>query len=154
MRIAWKRWMAGGVLAAFCFASLPALGFAGPRHSERGEHRDRYEQERRRPRHDKRHDRFVINHMHIRDHHFKFARGSRLTLRDLLFAKEIAKRSALDVEDVLRMHVRGRSYRSVAKQHHVVWNTVERDVERAYDDMYRDAVKRGIALWAIDELLD
>lgn len=127
-----------GIVVCFCVSLVPAETLA-KKHNK----------------FDSRHERIVINNIHINDRHMGYARNNRLTLRDLLVAKAIADESRrLDTEDVLRLMKRGYSHRKIAKKYNVSWWKVERNVNDGYRDMRRDAVKVGLTLWALDEILN
>lgn len=104
---------------------------------------------------DSRHKQVIINSIHINDRHFGYARQHRLSFRDLIVAKAIADESrSLDTEDVLKLMKRGYSYQRIAKKYNVSWRKVDRRVDEAYRDMRRSAVKVGLTLWALDEILN
>lgn len=129
---------AWGIFVCFCASLLPADALA-----------------KKPGKYDSRHERVVVNNIHIQDRHFAYVRKNRMTMRDLITAKAIADESRrLDTQDVLRLMKRGYSYRQIAKKYNVKWRKVERRVDESYKDMRREAIKLGLAIWALDEILN
>lgn len=141
-------WM---ILACFSFVALPAATAFAKKDHNKYDHK----QDKRYKKYDKRHDRVVINVIRIEDRHLGFARKNRLTLRDIIIAKTIADESRhLDTEDVLRMKLQGKSYKNIARQYNINWRTVDRKLDDIHRAMKHEAIKQGLTLWALDELLD
>lgn len=145
-----KKIVVWGMMACFSVAAVPATGFAAHNnHEQHGrydkKHDSRYEHHR---------DRIVMDRIHVEEYHMNFLRNNNLTLGDLITAKQIADVSGrLSTEDVLRMKLSGKSYKSIARKYDVYWRKVTRDVDNSYRDMRSEAVKLGIVLWALDEVV-
>lgn len=146
-----KKIVVWGMMASFCLSAVPATGFAEkyPENNYRahGNH-GKYEKE------DRYRERIVMERIHVDGYYIDFLREHNLTLRDIIMAKQIADISGrLSTEDVLRMKLSGKSYKSIARKYDVYWHKVNREVDDSYRDMKDEAVKLGIVLWALDEVL-
>ena len=129
-----------GMVICFCVSVLPSEALAA-----KGNHH----------KYDSRHERIIINSIHINDRHLGYVKNNRLSLRDLIVAKAIADESRyLDTEDVLRLMKRGYSHKKIAKKYHVNWRKVDKRVDNAYKDMKRSALKIGLNFWSLDEILN
>ena len=145
-----KKIVVWGMMACFSVAAVPVTGFA--EHNNHEQH-DRYDRKYD-SRYEHHRNRIVMERIHVEEYHMNFLRENNLTLGDLIRAKEIADASGcLSTEDVLRMKLHGRSYRSIAHEYHVNWGRVNREVDNTYRDMRNEAVKLDVVLWALDEVL-
>lgn len=104
---------------------------------------------------DVRHQRIIINTIHINDRHLGYVKNNHLTLRDLITAKVIADESGfLDTEDVLRLIKRGYNYKKICQKCHVNWRKVDKRVNSIYEEMIHNSIKIGLTPWGIDEILN
>ena len=104
---------------------------------------------------DHRRDNVVITVVRSNSRDFERARNERLTLRDFIIALYIAKQLGYnDYMPVYVMKKNGRSYRSICRDHGIRWNDVNSHLDNRHKSMNEDAVKLGIALWALDDVIN
>ncbi|MBP2633349.1 MAG: hypothetical protein H6Q70_3977 [Firmicutes bacterium] len=151
-----KKIVVWGMMACLSITAVPATSFAEQypesNYNHHEEH-DRYDRKYdRRYEHHRNH--IVMERIRVEEYYMDFLRENNLTLGDLITAKQISDVSGrLSTEDVLRMRLSGKSYKSIARKYDVYWRKVNRDVDNIYRDMRNEAMKQGIVLWALDEVV-
>ena len=152
-----KRFVVTLLIACFAVSSTGgvALAYHGNRHDNgHRNHGNRYSNYGHRYDRD-RSERFALRHLNVSRSAWDYARRNDMTMRDVMISKRIADRNRyLSVEEVLRMRNRGHSYRWIADRHHVRWDRIDHEVNDSHRGLARDAIKIGLVIWALDELID
>lgn len=85
---------------------------------------------------------------------FDRACRNRMTLEDYIVACYIADRiSGHDFEDVFHMHKNGKPYKEICKAYGINWGSVRSHMNHHYDLMSEDALRAGLIMWGLHEIL-
>ena len=96
----------------------------------------------------------VVNVMKSSWGNFDRARSNGLTLRDFITASYIASQvSDHDFMSIFALKKNGKPYKEICKALGINWGSVRRHVKGQYNVMNEDAVKAGLVIWALDEIL-
>lgn len=97
----------------------------------------------------------VIEVLGCSGHDFWRARRAGMTLEDLIIAMYIAHEiKDHDFEDIFHMKKNGKPYKEICKAYGINWGSVRRHMNKRYDIMSEDAVKIGLIMWGLHEILD
>lgn len=152
MKIHLKKWIISFLVVCFAITGMAPVALAysnGKGHNghKYEKHGNRYDREER--------DRFVLKHLNVSQKVLDYARRNKMTMRDIMIAKRIAEKSPrIGVIDVLKLRKKGHTYRSIANRYQVRWDNFDDDVNNSYNNIVRDAIKIGLVIWALDELLN
>lgn len=151
MEIHLKKWIVSFLVVCFTVTGMAPVALAyshGKGHNDRYEkHGNRYDKGER--------DRFILKHLNVSKKVLDYARRNKMTTRDIMIAKRIAEKSPrLAVIDVLKLRKKGYTYRSIANRYQVRWDNIDDDVNNSHNNIVRDAIKIGLVIWALDELLN
>ena len=152
-----KRFVVTLLIACFAVSSTGgvALAYHGNRHDNgHRNHGNRYSNYGHRYDRD-RSERFALRHLNVSRSAWDYARRNDMTMRDVMISKRIADKSPrLSVEAVLKLRKKGNSYQSIANRYNVRWDRVDSEVNDSHKNLVRDAIKIGLVIWALDELIN
>lgn len=96
----------------------------------------------------------IIDVLKCSRYDFDRARRNQMTLEDYIVACYIAERIAgHDFEDVFHMHKNGKPYKDICKAYGINWGSVRSHLNHNYDIMTEDAIRIGLVMWGLNEIL-
>lgn len=106
-------------------------------------------------RHSKNRSDIVMDVLGCSSRDFWRARSAGMTLEDLIAAVYIAHElKDRDFEEVFRMKKNGKPYKEICKAYGINWGSVRRNIDKDYGIMSDDAVKAGLVMWGLQEVLN
>lgn len=145
------------LVACFTVSSMGGVAFAHQNNKHDNgyrNHGNKYDNYGHRKDRDKS-ERFILNRLNVSKSVWNYAQRNGMTMRDVMIAKRIADKSPrLSVESVLKLRKKGNSYQSIANRYNVRWDRVDSEVNDSHKNLVRDAIKIGLVIWALDELID
>ncbi len=95
----------------------------------------------------------IIDVLKCSKYDFDKARREKMSLEDYIITSYIAQQAGDDFLNIFRMQKNGKPYKDICKALGINWGSVRRHVKNSHDAMSEDAVKAGLVMWGLHEIL-